>query len=179
MLRMLSISGSLRVRSSNKSILQAAQILAQEGMRIEPYSDLDQLPHSNPDRENDDIPHVRSLSTKVEQADGLLISCPEYARGIPGSIKNALDWLVGSTTFPGKPVALFSASPRSVAVQGALRLVLETMSARLVEEASITLPILSGGLDAQAIAADPVLSVQLKNALVAFAKNIKDSSNRD
>lgn len=179
MLKILSISGSLRAVSSNKSLLQAAQILAPEGMQIEPYSDLDRLPHFNPDRENDDIPHVRSLYARVEQADGLLISCPEYARGIPGSFKNALDWLVGSTTFPGKPIALFSTSPRGVAVQDALRLVLETMSAHLVEEASITLPIPSKELDAHAIAADPALSVQLRNALVAFAMSITDISHRD
>lgn len=107
------------------------------------------------------------------QADGLLISCPEYARGIPGSFKNALDWLVGSTTFPGKPVALFNASPRAFAAQAALRLVLETMSAHLVEAASITLPLLAKGLDAKAIAADQAIAPQITVALTAFAEAIE------
>jgi len=99
----------------------------------------------------------------------LLISCPEYARGIPGSFKNALDWLVGSAEFPGKPVALFNASPRASDAQAALRLVLATMSARLVEEAGLTLPLLAKGLEAQAIAADAALAEAIRVALATFA----------
>ncbi|MEW6641046.1 MAG: NADPH-dependent FMN reductase [Pseudomonadota bacterium] len=165
----LSISGSLRATSSNASLLQAARVLAPADMRIVPYTGLGQLPHFNPDLE-DDLPMLAAdLRAEVEQADGLLISCPEYARGIPGSFKNALDWLVGSTTFPGKPVALFNASPRASAAQEALRLVLTTMSAHLVEEASLTVPLLARGLDGPAIAADPQLTSQITAALRAFA----------
>jgi len=80
---------------------------------------------------------------------------------------------VGSTTFPGKPVALFNASPRASAAQAALRLVLETMSARLIEEASITLPLLAKGLDARAIAADQATAAQIAAALTAFAEAIE------
>ena len=172
-MHVLSLCGSLREFSSNLSLLQAAQLLAPAEMAIEIYADLGQLPHFNPDLESNPPDLIVDLREQVGKADGLLISCPEYARGIPGSFKNALDWLVGSTTFPGKPVALFNASPRASAAQAALRLVLETMSAHLVEEASITLSLLAKERDAGAIAADPVMATQISAALTAFAEAIR------
>ena len=172
-MRILSICGSLREFSSNLSLLQAAKMLAPAEMAIEIYADLGRLPHFNPDLESNPPDLIVELRELVGRADGLLISCPEYARGIPGSFKNALDWLVGSTTFPGKPVALFNASPRASAAQAALRLVLETMSARLVEDASITLSLLAKGRDARAIAADPAMAQQITAALAAFAEAIR------
>jgi NAD(P)H-dependent FMN reductase len=172
MIKILSISGSLRAKSSNTFLLEAADILRPECMLIERYTGLDRLPHFNPDFENENLPPVLDLLSRVERVDGLLLSCPEYARGIPGSFKNALDWLVGSTAFPGKPVAIFNASPRASAAQEALRLVLETMSARIVEEASISLSLLGKDLDALSIAADPVMSMQIRHALLAFAESI-------
>jgi len=113
----------------------------------------------------------------VNQADGLLISCPEYARGIPGSFKNMLDWLVGSPAFPGKPVALFNTSPRASAAQAALKLVLETMSAMLVPEACITLQLLGKPTDPIAIANDPVCREPLKQALQAIIDAILMTSS--
>ena len=142
-------------------------------MAIEIYADLGRLPHFNPDLESNAHDLIVELREQVGKADGLLISCPEYARGIPGSFKNALDWLVGSTTFPGKPVALFNASPRASAAQAALRLVLETMSARVVEDASITVSLLAKGRDAGAIAADPVMALEISAALKVFADAIR------
>jgi NAD(P)H-dependent FMN reductase len=117
-------------------------------------------------------PIVLDLFARVGKADGLLICCPEYARGIPGTFKNALDWLVGSSEFPDKPVALFNTSPRASAAQAALRLVLQTMSARLIEEASLTVDLLSRKLDAQAIAASEDIAPQLCEALRRFARVI-------
>ena len=172
MQRLLSISGSLRAASSNSSILRAAQLLAPAGVVIESYDGLGGLPHFNPDLEERLPPEVVELRERVGDAAGLLISCPEYARGIPGSLKNALDWLVGSLTFPDKPVALINTSPRASAAQAALRLVLTTMSARLIEEASITVDLLSRRLDPQLIAADPVIAPALTESLRVFSAAI-------
>jgi chromate reductase, NAD(P)H dehydrogenase (quinone) len=173
MLRLLAFSGSLRAASSNTILLQAAGLLAPDGIVVERYRDIAQLPHFNPDLEESLPPAVAELHARVESADGLLISCPEYARGIPGSFKNMLDWLVGSSSFPGKPVALFNASPRACEAQTALRLVLTTMSARIVDEASFPVDLLSRRMDAQAIAADPEISSTVISALHRFAQAIR------
>jgi NAD(P)H-dependent FMN reductase len=116
---------------------------------------------------------VSAWREKIRQADGLLISSPEYARGIPGSFKNALDWLVSHDGFPDKPVAFFHASERAVASQTAMHLVFQTMSARIVEEATITVPLLGKQTDAKAMAADPAMAKKIRGALDAFVSAIK------
>jgi NAD(P)H-dependent FMN reductase len=170
--RLLALSGSLRGASSNTAILQAARHLLPAGVAIEYYEDLGRLPHFNPDLEEQPPAEVVQLRRRIGEVDGLLISCPEYARGIPGSFKNALDWLVGSDTFPAKPVALINTSPRASAAQAALRLVLTTMSARLIEEASITVDLLSRRLTPEGIAADGVIAPLLAEALRTFSTAI-------
>jgi NAD(P)H-dependent FMN reductase len=119
---------------------------------------------------------VADLRARIRAADGLLISSPEYARGVAGAMKNALDWLVSDTEFAGKPVALFNASPRASHGLAALRLSLETMAARVIDDASITLPLLSSPLDAEGIADDPALSQMVRNALHAFTAAIEGSA---
>jgi chromate reductase, NAD(P)H dehydrogenase (quinone) len=171
--RLLAISGSLRATSSNTAILQAAGLLALPGVEIEHYHDLGRLPHFNPDLEERPPPEVVELRERVGRADGLLISCPEYARGIPGSFKNALDWLVASVTFPDKPVALINTSPRASAAQAALRLVLTTMSARLIDEASITVDLLSRRFTPVQIAANPTIGPALLQSLQVFCAAIR------
>ncbi len=92
---------------------------------------------------------------------------------MPGSLKNALDWLVSSDVFPGKPVAFLHASERGVVSQAALRLILETMSARVIDEASTTAPLLGTQTDARAIANDPAMAAKIRRALRTFASVLK------
>jgi chromate reductase len=168
-MRILAISGSLRAVSTNTSLLRAAATLAPEGMEILLYGGLGDLPHFNPDLEDTEPPPVIDLRRQVREADGLLISSPEYAHGVPGVLKNALDWLVGGSEIVGKPIALWNASPRATHAQESLSETLRTMSTRIVPEASIALPLLARGLDAAGIAADPELADPLRAALAAFA----------
>jgi chromate reductase len=176
MVRLLAVSGSLRQVSSNSILLRAAELLCPEGVRVAHYEGIGDLPHFNPDLLEDPPEAVIALRAIIGQADGLLISCPEYARGIPGAFKNMLDWLVSSEEFPGKPVALFNASPRASHAQAALRLVLETMSASIIEDASMTVNLLSSQSSAEGIATDPVMGPQISTALGAFKRHL-DNQN--
>jgi chromate reductase len=170
-IRLLAVCGSLRAVSTNLTLLKAAELLAPPGVVIELFVELAGLPHFNPDLDIDPAPPaVTEWREAVGRADGLIISSPEYARGVPGSLKNALDWLVSSDVFPEKPVALFNASDRSVAMQAALRLTLETMSARMVDAATITIPLLSRQTAAAAAAADPGNAEKIRGALEAYAR---------
>ena len=171
---LLAICGSLRTASSNLALLQATQLLAPAGVVVELYEGLAALPAFNPDEDGDHPPtEVAALRELVGRADGILISSPEYARGIAGSLKNALDWLVSSFEFPEIPVAVLNASPRATDADAALRLTLATMSARIVAEASITLPLMGRGLDAIRIAADPELARTLRAALAAMPRRVR------
>jgi chromate reductase, NAD(P)H dehydrogenase (quinone) len=176
-MRILAISGSLRAASSNTAALQAAATLAPAGMEIVLYTGLGDLPHFNPDLDTDVPPEVvKALRYEIALSSGLLICSPEYAHGVAGSMKNALDWLVSSFEFPGKPVAIIDTSQRSIYAPAQLREILTTMSARLIDGASITLPLWGRNLDAAAIASDPVLSERLRTALEYFISAIRMSA---
>ncbi|MBI3245734.1 MAG: NAD(P)H-dependent oxidoreductase [Deltaproteobacteria bacterium] len=172
-LRLLAISGSLRANSSNTALLRAAAMLAPEGMEISVYNGLGELPHFNPDLEEVALPVVKDFWLRVRTADGLLISSPEYAHGVPGVLKNALDWLVGGEDFIDKPVALFNPSPRSTYAHASLTEILTIMSGRIVSEASITIALQEKHLDEAGIVAHVEIADTVRTALVAFADAIE------
>src|SRR5262245_57450316 len=141
-MRVLAISGSLRSASSNRALLDAAVHLAPPGMEIAIYGELDRRPPFNPDLDTDAPPApVARFRAALQASDALLLSSPEYAHGVPGVLKNALDWLVGSGELVGKPIALINASPRATHAWASLLETLTTMSACVIREASLTIPL--------------------------------------
>ncbi|MEP0928732.1 MULTISPECIES: NADPH-dependent FMN reductase [Cyanophyceae] len=175
-LRILAISGSLRQVSSNTALLQAAIALSPEFVEINLYGGLGDLPHFNPDLEPVELPSVADLRAQVKGSDGIIISSPEYAHGIPGVLKNALDWLVSGEEFMGKPVALFNASPRAAHAQASLIEIVTTMAGRIVPEACITVSLLGKNLDAAGILTEPEISGELSAAIMALATGIEPST---
>ncbi len=172
-MNIIAISGSLRATSLNTAVLHAASRLAPAGVRIEIFEGIGSLPFFNSDLDGDRLPReVAEFRTVIGAADGLLISSPEYARGVAGVMKNALDWLVGSFEFPNKPVALINTSPRATHALAALTITLETMSARLINDASITLPLLGTTNDAASIAANAEFAAPLRSALERYVQAI-------
>jgi len=173
-MKILAISGSLRAASHNTAVLVAASRLAPEGLTIELFEGIGKLPFFNSDLETAErLPEmVSAFRQTIGAADGILLSSPEYARGVSGVMKNALDWLVGSFEFPGKPVALINTSPRATHALAALTLTLETMSANVIPAASITLPLLGTANDAESIAADPEFAERLRAAIERLASAI-------
>ena len=149
------------------------------GLSMRRYPNIAALPHFNPD---DDLPDngrlpaaVSDLRRLVGQSDALLLSTPEYAHGLPGAFKNALDWLVGSTEFPGKAVAVISPSARSMHAPAQLREILSTMSARLIEGAWVVVPLRRRDMDVEAIVADPALSAVLRSVLAEIGSALRDA----
>ena len=174
-MKLLAISGSLRARSSNTELLGATALVAPAGWTFDFYDGLAGLPHFNPDldAEGSTPPEpVRELRARIAAADALLICSPEYAHGVPGSLKNALDWMVSDAAMIGKPVGLLNASARSTIAHPQLAETLRTMSTRVIEGASITVPLDGRRLDAAGIAADPALASLLQGALDALASSV-------
>lgn len=170
----LAVSGSLRAASYNTAALRAAALAAPPGVTVHVYDGIGTLPLFDPDLDgavDDAAPPapVAAWRAALDAADALLIASPEYAHGISGVMKNALDWAVSMPTFPGKPVALLNTSPRAHHAQDALREVLVTMSARLVPQASIALPLQGSRLDLDGIVGRADLMQALRGALVALA----------
>ena len=173
-LEILAISGSLRARSSNTSLLRLAASVAPDDVHVDLYDGLATLPHFNPDDDLDvPPPTVLDLRRRVGAADGLLFCSPEYAHGVPGSLKNALDWLVASVELPGKPVASLNASPMATHAQASLLETLTVMSTRIVREACVTIPVTRGDVDAEGDIASQTIAQVTRDALEAFARGIR------
>lgn len=116
-MNVLGISGSLRGASFNTSLLHAMRELAPDGMRIEVIT-LHGIPLYDGDLEDSDgVPgEVVALRDRIKAADALIMATPEYNHGIPGVLKNAIDWLTRppkeiGPTFHGRPLALAGATP--------------------------------------------------------------------
>jgi chromate reductase len=171
-IRVLAISGSVRRASSNSALVRAAAQLAPQGVEVSIYEGLDQLPPFNPDLDSDTPPMpVGAFRAALKSADAVLLSSPEYAHGVPGVLKNALDWVVGSGELVDKPVALLNASSRATRAWRSLVETLSVMSARVIREASITVALNGTGLDAEGIASDPQLAALVQSALHRLARH--------
>lgn len=171
-MRFLALSGSLRHASINSAMLRAASRLAPDSVEIEICALLGDLPLFNPDNEDAPGAAVRDLRQAVSLADALIFASPEYAHGVTGTIKNALDWLVSFEPFAGKPVAVVNTSPRAHHADAALREILMTMAARIVMPASVSLPLLGAQLDDDGMVASPKTAGAIRSMLVALAQGV-------
>ena len=136
-MRILLISGSTRDGSSNTFALRALHDLDSEVLTTDLYEGLPSLPAFVPDGP---VPTaVADLLRRIEAADAVVFSTPEYAGGLPGALKNLLDWTVGGGQLYGKPVGwLDVANPgRGHGARAQLRTVLDYVGARIVEDACV------------------------------------------
>ncbi len=165
-LRVLALSGSLRAASSNTTLLRAAARLAAPEMRVQLYEKIGDLPHFNFDLDSENAPpQVRDFRAHLRAADAILICCPEYAHGVPGSFKNALDWIVSSGELMEKPVALLNASPSSFHAHDAL---LETLSVMMANIFSRRIPLSGNKLSQDEMLRNPETAAALREVLDAL-----------
>ncbi|WP_447934824.1 NADPH-dependent FMN reductase [Stenotrophomonas lactitubi] len=150
-MKILALSGSARRLSTNTALLRALEEIAPPDIALNTYAGLGGLPVFSPDLEELPLPDsVVHFKRCMEACDGILISSPEYARGIPGGLKNAIDWLVSGDLVIAKPIALVHASHRGDDMLAALRLVLSTISSRFNEELFLRFPFMK--MEPEAIA---------------------------
>ena len=127
--QILAISGSMRQHSINLSLIKAIIRLYSDKVNIKICKELSAIPHFSPDLDNEIPPSgVSNFRNQLKEADGVLICTPEYAMGVPGTLKNAIDWIVSSMQLSHKPVALITAS---TAGQKAHQSLLDTL--RIIE----------------------------------------------
>ncbi len=137
-MRILAICGSLQSQSGNLSLLRVAATSTPAGVRIVVFDGLRDLPHFNPDLEaSGDAPPAAVLEWRraLGESDALLIATPEYGHSLPGSLKNAIDWVIGSGELGGKVVGITAAVPsleRGRRGLGALRDTLAAVRATVV-----------------------------------------------
>lgn len=109
----VAISGSTRARSTNLNLIRAIAGMSTDSFKVTIYEGLLELPHFNPDEDMEpgmEPAAVKAFRNTLRAADAILICTPEYAIGVPGVLKDAIDWTVSSMEFCKKPVALITAS---------------------------------------------------------------------
>ncbi|ALS96871.1 NADPH-dependent FMN reductase [Lacimicrobium alkaliphilum] len=171
----LAISGSLRSGSFNTAAIEAIHQLSPSNIEINIYRELGNIPLFNPDIDAKTLPVINRLIAALRDADGLIIASPEYAHGISGVMKNALDWLVAGEEFVAMPIALINTSPRAIHALASLREILTTMSGVIVDEACLSLPLLGSGMSANDIVHEPTFAEPLQNSLFEFCSAIQAS----
>jgi NAD(P)H-dependent FMN reductase len=170
-MKLLALCGSQRTLSLSGGLLRACRERAPAGMSIALFEEHKQFPLFNP--ELTDVPAgVRALYDAVDDADALLIASPEYAHGVTGTIKNTLDWLVGHPGFAGKPVAVLNPSWQSHHADDNLREILRMMSAELIVDACVRVPVIGAGLAPDAIAASDRFAPAVDALLRAIAQHL-------
>ena len=179
-LNVISICGSLRKGSFNRIVMNALPGFAPEGMQIKEAPPFSEFPLYNADIQNSTgFPAaVQTLADAIRAADGVIFVTPEYNFGIPGALKNAIDWVsrLQNQPFAGKPVALQSVSPGPVGgarVQYDMRRSMVFLDALTLNKPEIFIGNCAQRLDDKAgkITDEPTIGF-IKQQLAAFAKFI-------
>jgi len=168
-MNIFAISGSVRAQSANSDILKAIATLLPPDIDYHIYGGLETLPHFNPDNNGELSPApVNDFRAQLQAADAVIICTPEYAFNLPGVLKDALDWIVSSGEFTGKPTAVISASPLATGGEKALASLLQTlriMGALCPDELTMAIPFVKKKIDAQGTITDNVTIQQLATLL--------------
>jgi chromate reductase, NAD(P)H dehydrogenase (quinone) len=181
MIKILAISGSLRSNSNNTILLRAIRELAPNNIQISISDSIGHLPHFNPELDRQiPLPTVQNWRTQLDEADGILFCTPEYAHGIPGVLKNALDWIVSSGEFMHKPTAVVSASPSidgGEKANASLVQTLAVMMANLTAGSTLCIPAIAAKLTTQGKIVDPALTVSLQFLLNNLVEIIESQTS--
>ncbi len=172
-LKVLGISGSLRRASTNRGLLRWAQEQTPEGMTIE-LADLSAIPFFNADYVDSKPQAVLTLMNQAEDADALLLACPEYNYSLAPALKNALDWLSrapDNCLFAGKSVAIMSSGGGlgGARAQYHLRQVCVYLNLHPLNKPEIFCNAFGGSFDAQGTLVDSKAQGQIRELLVALS----------
>lgn len=171
--KILAISGSLRSGSSNHSILRFFGEMAPTGLEYNIYDGLAMLPHFDPGLDNENPPAtVSDLRERLAEANGIIICTPEYAYGVPGSLKNALDWTVSSGSLDNKQLALITASTGGQNAHAALLLILGALNANVIKEATLLVPFIRSKMDGDGKITDTETAENLRKAFNSLLKEL-------
>ncbi len=136
--KILALCGSTRKNSTNLNLINAIANLAKEKFDFTIFEGLTEIPHFNPDIDTENPPlRVTDFRKKLKDADGILISTPEYAMGVPGTLKNTIDWTVSSMEFSKKPTALITASSLGEKGHASLLETLKVIEADITDETQL------------------------------------------
>ena len=167
--KVLAICGSTKKTSLNLSLINALAEITKEQIRTEIFAGTDSLPHFNPELDNDTPPQaVVDFRNQLKEADGVLICTPEYAMGVPGTLKNAIDWTVSSAEFYRKPVALITASTLGYKGHQALMETLKIIGSKITDDTHLVISAIKTKVTNDNKIIDPETHTEVMEMMKAF-----------
>lgn len=177
--KILAICGSTRKQSSNLNLIRFIEQLCTDQFEFDIFTGLKEIPQFDPDDDISPAPKtVDSFRKMIKEADGVIICTPEYAMGVPGSLKNAIDWTVSSAEFSDKPTALITASSVGEKGHAALLETLKIIECAIPEEIQLLIPFIKTKINQEGKVIDEGTLASLNSLLSGFKEllNAKQTS---
>lgn len=169
--KILAIIGSTRTNSSNLKLIKKIEELTAEFFDLTIFEGISNLPHFNPDLDNENPPiQIIEFRQLIATSDGVIICTPEYVFSLPGSLKNAIEWCVSTTIFSQKPLGLITASASGEKGHEELKLVMKTVGGKFSEETTMLINGIKGKFDLAGNLANHETTIRLVDFTNAFNK---------
>jgi len=175
--KIFAISGSTRQNSTNSNLLKAIADLYKNKIELNIFESLADLPQFNPDKTDDEIKAVDHFRKQINDADGVIICTPEYAHGVPGALKNAVDWCVSTNEFSHKPTALITASTDGRFGHEALLETLRTIEAANVNNLQLLIQFARTKINIENIITDEITLVAIKKLVNDLVDTIEKTTD--
>lgn len=174
--KVLGILGSTKAHSSNERLLRRIGELLQDRIELTIFNQLTELPHFNPDLDNKQVvPVIANFREQIAEADGVLICTPEYVFSIPGSLKNALEWMVSTIVFTDKPLGIITASASGIKGHEQLQLIMRTLGADFTEDTILLISGVKGKINEQGEIIHAETSQQVEHFASTFLRLLDDA----
>jgi len=175
--RILALSGSIRIGSTNHSLLRYIGEVYSDEIALDFYDGMDSLPHFSPDLDTENVSGpVREFREMISASDGVIICTPEYIFSLPATLKNAIEWTVSTTVFLDKPVALIVASGLGEKTFESLTLIMTTVGAKIGERAALLIQGTRGKFNEHGELADEKTKIAVQQTIRSFIETIPTPS---
>lgn len=173
--KVVAISGSTRQNSINHCLIKAIADLSATSLDITIFDGIANLPQFNPDNDEDNVAkEVADFRQQLNNADGVIICTPEYAHGVPGTLKNAIDWTISSSSFPQKPTMLITASTGGNYGHKALMETLKAIEAKNIDNLQMVIPFVKTKISMDNKITDDNTLAEVKTLIAGFIETINN-----
>ncbi len=159
--------------ATNERLIKFIANRYQETISIELFEGVDTLPHFIPGLSDENLPQsVISFRNRIETADAVLFSTPEYVFSLPGSLKNAIEWLVSTTVLSNKPAAFIVAAASGEKAFAELELILATLEARVAEDSKLLIQGAKGKIAQDGEPETPALLIEIERLISSLIDSV-------
>jgi NAD(P)H-dependent FMN reductase len=174
--KVVAISGSTRQNSINHSLLKAIADLSATSLDMTIFDGIGNLPQFNPDDDGENVTkEISDFRQQLTNAEGIIICTPEYAHGVPGTLKNAIDWTISSSSFPHKPTMLITASTGGHHGHKALLETLRAIEAKNIDNLQMVIPFAKTKINMENKITDDNTLSEVKTLIAGFIETLNNN----